>query len=170
MRVNDLWKSGQLRKFAVVAFYVAVAILCGLAIKASLGPAGVSSIIPAFLRLAPGAIALSAVTVICAFAALVMIERLSMADVVDGPTPPVILAPFVASTLSLGAGFGPISGSAVRIRVYAPFGIGPTAAVYVATTATLALLSGGIVITAVGSAFGPFDSTARLAPQQIWRK
>jgi len=164
VRVNDLWKSAQLRRFAVVVFYVAVAILCGLAIKASLGPAGVSSIIPAFLRLSPGAIALSAVTVICAFAALVTIERLSMADVIDGPTPPVILAPFVASTLSLGAGFGPISGSALRIRIYAPFGIGPTGAVYLATTATFALLSGGIVITAVGSAFGALRLDGSLGP------
>jgi uncharacterized membrane protein YbhN (UPF0104 family) len=154
VRVNDLWKSGLLRKFAVVAFYVAIAILCALAIKVSLGPTGVSSIIPAFLHLSPGAIALSTATVICAFGALVIIERLSMADVVDGPTPKVVLAPFVASTLSLGAGFGPISGSALRVRLYAPFGIGTTAAIYLATTATLALLSGGIVITAVGSAFG----------------
>jgi uncharacterized membrane protein YbhN (UPF0104 family) len=52
----------------------------------------------------------------------------------------------------------------LRIRLYKPFGIGPIAAVYVATTATLALLSGGIVITAVGLALGFLGLDASLGP------
>jgi phosphatidylglycerol lysyltransferase len=138
----------------VVAFYVAVAAACALAIKNALEPAGVGAILPAFASLDPGALAVSCLTTVGAFLALVAIERLSLSEQTRGQGPDLLLAPFVATTLSLGAGFGVLSGSALRIRLYAPFGIGPAISVYLATITTIVLLLGGVVVALLGAAVG----------------
>jgi phosphatidylglycerol lysyltransferase len=154
------------RKLAVVTFYGVVAILCFLAIRRSLGPSGLHGILPAFLQLAPDALILCGLTVIGAYGTLIIIERLTLSDVIEGRPPRLVLTPFVATTLSLGAGLGPLSGSALRIRLYEPLGIGPTAAVYLATTTTIVLLSGGVIISAAGAAFGFLRLDASLGPAQ----
>lgn len=148
-----------LKVAGVLTFYVTLGSACAYAILKSLGPHGVESIVPAFLSLPPAMLGLSTLTVVIAFACLWFIEHIVAAGASKDSPSLGIVTPLIAIILSLGAGFGPLSGSAVRARLYRTSGIDLATAINIATTATLMLLMGGVVLAALGCAFGRLQIT-----------
>ncbi len=136
---------------ALTLFYTAVASFCVFAIAHALGDGGIGSVLAALAAIKPGKIGASAVCVVLIFFVLWLIERLAL----DHARAPKIAKrkigrALVANTVSLGAGFGLLSGGALRARLYAPLGIDAPTAFYIASTVTIASLLGGGFIVALG--------------------
>lgn len=136
---------------ALTLFYTAVASFCVFAIAHALGDGGIGSVLAALAAIKPGKIGASAVCVVLIFFVLWLIERAAL----DHARAPKIAKrkigrALVANTVSLGAGFGLLSGGALRARLYAPLGIDAPTAFYIASTVTIASLLGGGFIVALG--------------------
>lgn len=136
---------------ALALFYAAVATFCVFAIAHALGDGGIGSVFAALAAIEPSKIGASAVCVVLIFFVLWLIERAAL----DHARAPKIAKrkigrALVANTVSLGAGFGLLSGGALRARLYAPLGIDAPTAFYIASTVTVASLLGGGFIVALG--------------------
>lgn len=133
------------------AFYAAVATFCIFAIAHALGDGGIQSVFAALAAIEPRKLGASAVCVVLIFFVLWLIERAAL-DHARAPNiaKSKIGRALVANTVSLGAGFGLLSGGALRARLYAPLGIDAPTAFYIASTVTVASLLGGGFIVALG--------------------
>ena len=141
---------------ALVLFYTAVATFCVFAIAHALGDGGIQSVFAALSAIEPHKIGASAVCVVLIFFVLWLIERAAL-DHAHAPkmAKSKIGRALVANTVSLGAGFGLLSGGALRARLYAPLGIDAPTAFYIASTVTVASLLGGGFIVALGLVLMP---------------
>lgn len=136
---------------ALGLFYTAVATFCVFAIAHALGDGGIRSVFSALAAIEPRKIGASAICVVLIFFVLWLIERAALNH---ARAPKIakrkIGRALVANTVSLGAGFGLLSGGALRARLYAPLGIDAPTAFYIASTVTVASLLGGGFIVALG--------------------
>jgi phosphatidylglycerol lysyltransferase len=144
-----------LRQAATLLFYGVVAVICFLAIRGALQPGGFGAIGPAFVAMRPVGLALSALSVAGFFAALWILEQCALRD--SGAAPQArgrLIAPLAANALSIGVGFGALSGSALRLRLYAGAQMTGSIAIYVAASVTIMSVLGGCLVAALGCVFG----------------
>lgn len=148
-----------LRTAALIAFYAALALLSFLAIKAVLGPEGGAAALRALGRIEARDIAASCLAVIGVFATLWGMEQMALKRAgAPRAARARTVASLVANAVSLGAGFGMLSGGALRARLYAPAGVDAPTAFYVASAVTLMSLLGGALIATIGLIFMPGET------------
>lgn len=143
-----------LRRAAFLAFYVILAIVCFFTIKHELGPGGLQSV-AASLRAIEGRHILASVTcTMGVFATLWVMEQAAL-NRIHAPraTHAKPISALVSNAVSLGSGFGIVSGGALRARLYASAGLDAAGAFYVASAVTLMSLLGGATIASFGLAF-----------------
>jgi uncharacterized membrane protein YbhN (UPF0104 family) len=144
-----------LRQGAIALFYMAVAVFSFLAIRGALQPGGFKAIGPAFVSMHLLDLVWSASAVAGFFATLWILEQFALRD---GAAPPkargLLIAPLAANAISIGVGFGALSGSALRVRLYSRTQMATSTAIYVAASVTVMSVLGGCVVAALGCAFG----------------
>lgn len=138
-----------------LVFYLLLALLCWWAFQRALGPDGAGAIFRALATIDPGRVAASLGCVAGVFVAILAMEQLALRRA--APAAPAarrnLLAGFVSNAVSLGAGFGMLSGGALRARLYANDGVDVANAFYIATAVTLMSMLGGILVAALGLVF-----------------
>jgi phosphatidylglycerol lysyltransferase len=148
------WRAARIA--AIVAFYAILAIACAIAIGHALGEGGTAAVMRALMSMPARSIAASAACVTGIFAILLLMEQAALHRA-NAPrsarTRP--LSALVANAVSLGAGFGMVSGGALRARLYRDAGVDTPTAFYIASAVTLMSLLGGGLITALGLVFMP---------------
>ena len=154
------------RRVAIAAFLLAIATACTLSIRSSLGAGGFASVTAALSHLHASKLTASIGFVVAIFYVLWLLEQATL-KLTRVPSDAKGVAPraLIAISVSLGAGFGLLSGGALRARLYGPLGIDAPTAIYIATMATIASLLGGGLIAAAGLALnmdrGFFGAAAR---------
>lgn len=156
-----------LRRAAIVVFYALLALLCAFAVARALGAGGLGSAWRALFQTRPSKIGEGLACVVAVFAILWLLERAALKVArTSGSTAPKVWRALIANALSLGSGFGALSGGALRARLYAPFGVDTPTAFYIASVVTLASLMGGGLVAAsallLTDSFG-FGSAGRIA-------
>jgi LmbE family N-acetylglucosaminyl deacetylase/uncharacterized membrane protein YbhN (UPF0104 family) len=147
----------------VVAFYAALLGLCGHAIRTALRENDLRQFSASLTALGPTIVAQAALCVAGTYAVMCLIEQLVLRDVAARPTlGSAIAAPLIANSLSIGLGFGALSGAAVRVRVYGRQGVDAQTCVLIASGVTLVSLAGGAFLALLGLTFEPDTIAARL--------
>ena len=141
----------RVRRGAIALFYVSVGVLCVLAIWNALAPDGFASIGPALKRVSWVGLVASAGSLIGVYAMVWVMEQVALKDANAPKKARMQLAvPLIVNALATGAGFGIMSGGALRARLYAPAGVKPTTAFFVASCVTLMSVLGGGLVAGLG--------------------
>lgn len=150
-----------LRRALFIAFYAALAIVCFLTIKHQLGPGGFQSVLASLRLIAPGNVAASLGCILGVYATLWAMEQAAL-NRIHAPRATHMrpVSALAANAVSLGSGFGMLSGGALRARLYAPAGLDTAGAFYVASAVTLMSLLGGATIASLGLVFSQNDIIA----------
>jgi len=146
-----------LRTAAISAFYTVLALLCGLAIANELRTGGgVGALLGALRSIQLQSVLVSLGCVAGVFATLLVMEQAALRRA-NAPRA-ARRRPFsalIANAISLGSGFGMLSGGALRARLYGRDGVDTPAAFYIASAVTLMSLLGGGLIAALCLIFMP---------------
>ena len=139
------------RRGAIALFYVLVGVLCVLAIRNALAPNGFASIAPALKRVSWVDLIASVGALVGVYAIVWVLEQVALKDANAPEKARMQLAvPLIVNVLAAGAGFGIMSGGALRARLYAPVGVKPTTAFVVASCVTLMSVLGGGLVAGLG--------------------
>ncbi|MBX3510161.1 MAG: PIG-L family deacetylase [Hyphomonadaceae bacterium] len=140
-------------------FYIVLLTACFLAVRRALGAGGADAAIAALRMIDAWSIAASLAWVVGVFAIILVMEQVALrranAPLATHSRPG---AAFVANAVSLGVGFGALSGAALRARHYASAGLDTAGAVYVASAVTLMSVLGGLFVASLGFALLPADT------------
>jgi phosphatidylglycerol lysyltransferase len=140
----------------MVGFYLILATVCVLAIKSALKDQSLESIGQAFQGLSPIKLGLAALLVAATYSVLVVIEAFAHREAhVRMSLPRLIFSTFTANGIAIGVGAGPLSGGAVRARLFAAWGLPIGAAGVTAASVTVISLSGGAALAGLGFALDP---------------
>ena len=132
-------------------FYLAIGVLCILAIRGALAPGGFGSILPALQRVSALSLTASAAAIVGVYSVVWVMEQVSLRDANAPMTARMQVAvPMIVNALATGAGFGIMSGGALRARLYAPAGVTPKTAFVAASCLTLISVGGGGFLASLG--------------------
>ncbi len=147
----------------IAAFYLILLAFCVQAIRSALQENGLRQFAASLTALGPVVVAQAALCVAGTYAVMCLIEQLVLRDV--GARPPfgaTIAAPLIANSLSIGLGFGALSGAAIRVRIYSRSGVDAQTCVLIASGVTLVSLAGGATLALLGLTFEPEAIAGRL--------
>jgi phosphatidylglycerol lysyltransferase len=149
------------RIVAISTFYIVLAAACAVAIGHALGEGGTAAVAHALASMPLRSVAASLASISGIFAVLWLMEQAALrrANAPRAAREQPVSA-LVANAVSLGAGFGMLSGGALRTRLYAQTGVDAPMAFYIASAVTLMSLLGGGLITALGLVFMPGEILA----------
>ena len=152
------------RAVLIVAGYALLLGFCGYTILAILREGGgVAQVIHSLRTLGLPIVLTALACVAGTYAGMCLIEQMVLRDV--GQRPPLystIAAPLIGNSVSIGVGFGAVSGAAIRYRIYGRYGMDAQTCVLMASGVTLVSLSGGAFLAALGLAFEPEAIAARV--------
>jgi phosphatidylglycerol lysyltransferase len=159
------------RKILIPAFYGLVLALCALAIGNAFSDEGPDALLAGLAQKQPIVLATALGLVLGVYAVLVVIERFAHADAdVKLPFRRVLFSALVGNAIAIGAGLGPVSGGAVRARMFTAWGKNAGAAALVAAVVTTTSLSGGALLAALGLLAEPGPlATALVVPTFVPR-
>lgn len=147
----------------IVLGYVILLGFCGHAIYRILSQGGFHQFVASLSALGPGIVLRAAFMVAATYALMCIIEQLVLRDVFAVlPVGATIAAPLIANSVSIGVGFGAVSGAAIRMRIYGRHGLDTRNCVLIASGVTLVSLAGGACLAAIGLAFEPSAVGSRL--------
>ncbi|MBY0565162.1 MAG: PIG-L family deacetylase [Hyphomonadaceae bacterium] len=151
---------------AWLAFYLVLTVLCLFAIWRALGADGGASVLTALSKIPALNIAASIACIVGVFATILAMEQVALYRA-KAPRAAHFLpgAALVANAVSLGSGFGLLSGGALRARLYASAGVDAVTAFYVASAVTLMSVLGGVSVAALGLTQAPSWIAASAAPE-----
>jgi LmbE family N-acetylglucosaminyl deacetylase/uncharacterized membrane protein YbhN (UPF0104 family) len=151
------------RKIFIGGFYILLLVFCVESIRAALRENDLRQFAASLSTLGPTIVILAALCVVGTYAMMCFIEQLVLRDVAARPPPAAtIAAPLIANSVSIGLGFGALSGAAIRVRIYSRSGVDAQTCVLIASGVTLVSLSGGAVLALLGLTFEPGPIAARL--------
>jgi LmbE family N-acetylglucosaminyl deacetylase/uncharacterized membrane protein YbhN (UPF0104 family) len=150
--------SPELRRAMIGGLYAVLILACAATIGRAIAHDGGLRVVRALAMLRPQDLALSAILVVGIYAVMSVMERLALRDAhyadISLRAWPV---PLLANSVSTGTGFGALSGGAIRMRLYARWGVDPATSVFVASSVTLMSIAGGAFVAALGFVFSPDD-------------
>lgn len=147
----------------IVLGYAILLAFCAHAIFNILKEGGFRQFSTSLTALGPDVVLHAAFMVIATYGLLCIIEQLVLRDVFARlPLGATIAAPLIANSVSIGVGFGAVSGAAIRMRIYGPHHIDTRKCVLIASGVTLVSLSGGALLAGIGLAFEPHAVAGRL--------
>ncbi len=151
------------RAALIVLGYAALLAFCGHAIFQILREGGFSQFGESLSALAPDVVLRAAAMVAATYALMCIIEQLVLRDVYARlPLGSTIIAPLISNSVSIGIGFGAVSGAAIRMRIYGRHGMDTRNCVLIASGVTLVSLAGGACLAAIGLTAEPEAVGARL--------
>jgi LmbE family N-acetylglucosaminyl deacetylase/uncharacterized membrane protein YbhN (UPF0104 family) len=138
----------------IVLGYAILLGFCGHAIYRILSEGGFHQFATSLSALGPGIVLRAGLMVAATYGLMCIIEQLVLRDVFARmPLGATIAAPLIANSVSIGIGFGAVSGAAIRMRIYGSHGMDTRHCVLVASGVTLVSLAGGACLAAIGLAF-----------------
>jgi uncharacterized membrane protein YbhN (UPF0104 family) len=158
--------SGFLKRWRaplIAAFYLILLAFCVHAIRTTLHENELSEFAASLTALGPVIVIQALLCVAGTYAIMCVIEQLVLRDV--GARPPLgaaIATPLIANSLSIGLGFGALSGAAIRVRIYSRAGVDAQTCVLIASGVTLVSLAGGATLALLGMTFEPEAIASRL--------
>ncbi len=146
--------AGSVKKWLTAVLRIVLAGAAVWAVRRELHVVDFASLTLAIANISHSRLALGAACTIASFLVLGVIEWMALRQA-DGaaservPMPSAIRTGFVANALSQSIGLAVLTGTAVRVRAYARYGLGPVdvarTTAFVTITATLGLLAAGAV-------------------------
>lgn len=147
----------------IAAFYLVLLSFCVHAIRTTLQETGLRQFAASLTALGPVIVFQAALCVAGVYAVMCLIEQLVLRDVgARLPLGAAIATPLIANSLSIGLGFGALSGAAIRVRIYSRSGVDAQTCVLIASGVTLVSLAGGGVLALLGMTFEPEAIASRL--------
>lgn len=163
MSVDLLSRLKPLRRPAIVAFYLAVLALCAWAIRSAFKNKGPGDVLDALLAIPTSTLWMAIGLVGAIYAVLCVVEYLAHRDAgVKVSLRRVIFSGLVGNAIAIGAGLGPVSGGAVRARLFSAWGQSPAAGTLVAAVVTMTSLSGGALLASAGVVIHPAPLAATI--------